>query len=36
VAADPELSEMFVNLNAAKSDLGALMALAAERATTPV
>jgi 2-polyprenyl-6-methoxyphenol hydroxylase-like FAD-dependent oxidoreductase len=36
VAADPELSQMFVNLNAALSDLGALMALAAERATTPV
>jgi 2-polyprenyl-6-methoxyphenol hydroxylase-like FAD-dependent oxidoreductase len=36
VAADPELSRMFVNLNAGQSDLGALMALAAERATTSV
>jgi 2-polyprenyl-6-methoxyphenol hydroxylase-like FAD-dependent oxidoreductase len=36
VAADPELSRMFVNLNAGQSDLGALMALAVERATTAV
>jgi flavin-dependent dehydrogenase len=36
VADDPELSQIYVNLNAAQSDLGALLALAAERATTAV
>jgi 2-polyprenyl-6-methoxyphenol hydroxylase-like FAD-dependent oxidoreductase len=35
VAADPELSQMFVNLNAGQSDFGALMALAG-RATKAV
>jgi flavin-dependent dehydrogenase len=36
VASDPELSQIFVNLNAGQSDFSALMALAAERATTAV
>jgi flavin-dependent dehydrogenase len=36
VAADPELAQMFINLNSGQSEFGALSALALERATTAV
>ena len=36
IAADPELSRMFVNLNPAQSDFAVMLALAVERATTAV
>ena len=36
VSADPELSRMFVNLNAAVADFGALLTLAGERAASTV